>query len=80
MNDVLVSRLLCARALRAALLLCPEGDVGGDVLHGADVEELSLLPVPLLVVVDKGVHLAVDVQDGDGAVQVTVRVSNDYNT
>ena len=72
MNGLLVSGGLGATARRAVFLLCPVCDVAGDVLHGADVDELSLLPVPLLVVVDEGVHLAVDVQDGDGFVQVAV--------
>ena len=72
MNDVLVLRCLGGFALHAVFLLRPEGDVTGDILHGADVDELSLLPVPLLVVVDEGVHLAVDVHDGDGLGQVTV--------
>ena len=65
MNCLLVSRGLGATAQHAVFLLGPVGDVAGDVLHGADVDELSLLPVPLLVVVDEGVHLAVYVQNGD---------------
>ena len=70
-NDVFVLRLLSARRLFTVVFIGPVRDVAGDVLHGSDVDELALLPVPLLVVVDEGVQLAVDVQDGDGLVQVT---------
>ena len=63
-------RLLSARRLFTVVFISPVRDVAGDVLHGSDVDELALLPVPLLVVVDEGVQLAVDVQDGDGFVQV----------
>ena len=69
-EDLLEFTVLDAIDLCAVMLLGPVLDVAGDVLHGADVDELSFLPVPLLVVVDEGVQLAVDVQDGDGLVQV----------
>ena len=68
---MLVLRLLSARRLFTVVFISPVSDVAWDVLHGSDVDELALLPVPLLVVVDEGVQLAVDVQDGNGLVQFT---------
>ena len=70
-ENLLEFTVLDAIDLCAVMLVGPVLDVAGDVLHGADVDELALLPVPLLVVVDEGVQLAVDVQDGDGLVQFT---------
>lgn len=68
---MLVLRCLRGFTIHAVFLLRPICDVAGDVLHGADVEELPLLPVPLLIIVDEGVHLAVDIQNSDGFVEIT---------